>query len=78
MTSRPILIGVLFCCVLAATTVADAQDVGVKAVSPLRSSPTPARRPNILFLMADDWSSPYAGVLGDPVVRTPTFDRVAQ
>jgi arylsulfatase A-like enzyme len=35
-------------------------------------------RPNILFLMADDWSSPYAGVLGDPVVKTPTFDRVAR
>ena len=28
--------------------------------------------------MADDWSSPYAGVLGDPVVKTPTFDRVAR
>jgi len=28
--------------------------------------------------MADDWSSPHAGVLGDPVVKTPTFDRVAQ
>jgi arylsulfatase A-like enzyme len=27
--------------------------------------------------MADDWSSPHAGVLGDPVVKTPTFDRVA-
>ena len=44
-------------------------------------SPAPAwaaRRPNILFLMADDWSSPHAGALGDPVVKTPTFDRVAR
>ena len=28
--------------------------------------------------MADDWSWPYAGVLGDPVVKTPAFDRVAR
>lgn len=37
-----------------------------------------AGRPNILFLMADDWSSPHARALGDPVVKTPTFDRVAR
>jgi arylsulfatase A-like enzyme len=36
------------------------------------------RRPNIVFCMADDWSWPHAGILGDPVVKTPNFDRVAQ
>ncbi|MGB0578434.1 MAG: sulfatase-like hydrolase/transferase, partial [Limisphaerales bacterium] len=36
------------------------------------------QRPNILFLMADDWSHPHAGALGDPVVQTPTFDRIAR
>ncbi len=35
-------------------------------------------RPNILFLMADDWSWPHAGALGDPVVKTPTFDRLVR
>ena len=35
-------------------------------------------RPNILFCLADDWGYPHAGVYGDPVVRTPTFDRVAR
>ena len=35
-------------------------------------------RPNILFLMADDWSYPHAGALGDPVVKTPTFDRIVR
>ena len=35
-------------------------------------------RPNILFLIADDWSYPHAGIYGDPVVRTPTFDRIAR
>ena len=34
--------------------------------------------PNILFLIADDWSYPHAGIYGDPVVRTPTFDRLAK
>lgn len=32
--------------------------------------------PNILVLMGDDWSWPHAGALGDPVVKTPTFDRL--
>lgn len=35
-------------------------------------------RPNILFAIADDWGWPHAGVYGDPVVKTPTFDRVAK
>lgn len=35
------------------------------------------KKPNILFLIADDWSYPHAGVYGDPTVRTPTFDRLA-
>jgi len=44
-----------------------------------KTLPRPAAaKPNILFLMADDWSSPHAGALGDPVVKTPTFDRVAR
>src|SRR5947207_11042331 len=34
-------------------------------------------RPSILFALADDWSWPHAGVYGDKVVKTPTFDRVA-
>lgn len=35
-------------------------------------------RPNILFAFADDWGWPHAGAYGDPTVRTPTFDRLAQ
>ena len=35
-------------------------------------------RPNIVFCMADDWSWPHAGILGDPVVRTPHFDQIAR
>jgi N-sulfoglucosamine sulfohydrolase len=34
--------------------------------------------PNIVFLMADDWSWPHAGAYGDAVVKTPTFDRIAR
>ncbi|MEQ8414184.1 MAG: sulfatase [Imperialibacter sp.] len=36
------------------------------------------KQPNVLFLIADDWSYPHAGIYGDPVVRTPTFDRIAR
>jgi arylsulfatase A-like enzyme len=36
------------------------------------------KRPNILFGIADDWGWPHAGAYGDPVVKTPTFDRLAR
>lgn len=36
------------------------------------------QRPNILFLLADDWAWPHASCLGCPVIKTPTFDRVAK
>ena len=38
----------------------------------------PGSRPNILFALADDWGWPFASVAGDPVVKTPVFDRVAR
>jgi hypothetical protein len=45
--------------------------------APIDEKPNPDKKPNILFLIADDWSFPHAGVYGDPVVRTPTFDKLA-
>ena len=36
------------------------------------------QRPNIVFAIADDWGWPHAGTYGDPVVKTPTFDRLAK
>lgn len=39
---------------------------------------TPPSKPNILFLFADDWGYGHAGVLGDPTVKTPAFDRVVR
>ena len=55
------------------------------AAGPAAATPAPApgaagqpdARPNILFCIADDWSWPHAGAYGDPVVKTPTFDRLA-
>lgn len=35
-------------------------------------------RPNVLLIIADDWSFPHAGIYGDKVVRTPHFDRIAR
>lgn len=35
------------------------------------------KRPNILFCISDDQSYEHAGANGDPVVRTPAFDRIA-
>ncbi len=35
-------------------------------------------RPNILLLLADNWAWPHASCYRDPVIRTPTFDRLAK
>jgi len=60
----------------------DGRLVGKKpAATPKWDRPKPFpenRRPSILFAIADDWGYPHAGALGDPVVRTPTFDRLAR
>ena len=37
-----------------------------------------AARPNILWLVAEDFTSTFAGAYGDPLARTPTFDRLAR
>ncbi len=46
------------------------------AVAPLTAKAAQAQ-PNILFAIADDWGT-HAGVYGDQVVKTPTFDRLAK
>ena len=39
---------------------------------------TDARRPNILLVIADDWSYGHAGAYGCQWINTPAFDRVAR
>jgi len=46
--------------------------------APAGSHRAPGKRPNILFAIADDWSWPHAGIAGDRVVKTPTFDCIAR
>lgn len=36
-----------------------------------------SNRPNVLLMLADNWAWPHASRYGDPVIRTPTFDRLA-
>ena len=45
---------------------------------PWASCASAAKRPNIVVLMADDWSWPHASALGDKTVKTPTFDRLVR
>ncbi|MFM9168303.1 MAG: sulfatase-like hydrolase/transferase, partial [Verrucomicrobiota bacterium] len=35
-------------------------------------------RPNVLFIIADDWGTGHAGAYGCSWVKTPNFDRLAQ
>ena len=48
------------------------------SIAPLQAADTPASRPNILFILADNWRYPTAGILGDPMAKTPAFDRLAR
>ncbi|MBI5689360.1 MAG: sulfatase [Verrucomicrobia bacterium] len=43
-----------------------------------RLGATGIRPPNILFVLADNWGYPHAGILGDPLAQTPVFDRLAR
>ncbi len=45
------------------------------ALSGLSAAPA---RPNILFVIADDWGTGHAGAYGCSWVKTPNFDRLAQ
>jgi arylsulfatase A-like enzyme len=42
-----------------------------------RGEPEPARRPNILFLLADDQRNDTLGCAGHPIIKTPNIDRLA-
>lgn len=70
----------LFCrrqFVLLATSLAVPLAVPLALFSARAAYAESQRQPNIVVCMADDWSWPHAGILGDPVVKTPHFDRVA-
>jgi N-sulfoglucosamine sulfohydrolase len=52
---------------------------GLWAGSVPAASPAPATgQPNILFCISDDQSYAHTGANGDPVIKTPAFDRVAR
>lgn len=46
--------------------------------TPLAGHAQARARPNILVIIADDWSWPHAGIYGDKVVKTPNIDRFAR
>jgi N-sulfoglucosamine sulfohydrolase len=35
-------------------------------------------KPNILFILADDWSYPFASIYGDKMIRTPNLEKLAK
>jgi arylsulfatase A-like enzyme len=45
------------------------------AHAPAQPDKGPPKKPNILVIVADDWSWPHASCLGDKVVKTPNFDK---
>lgn len=47
-------------------------------LAPLTTLHAADARPSILLIMADNWSWPHAGVLGDRLCKTPAFDQLAR
>lgn len=47
-------------------------------IAALSGAAEPPPRPNILLAIGDNWAWPHASALGDPTVKTPTFDRIAR
>ena len=43
-----------------------------------RTAEAVEKQPNVVVVVADDWSWPHAGAYGDRVVKTPAFDRVVK
>ena len=48
------------------------------APAAVRADESPAKKPNVLFVIADDWGFGHAGAYGCKWVNTPAFDRVAK
>jgi N-sulfoglucosamine sulfohydrolase len=49
---------------------------GIMSLAPV--APAAETRPNILFIIFDDWGWQHAGAYGSTWVKTPNFDRVAR
>jgi len=47
------------------------------SLAPSGHAATPASKPNIVYLLADQWRASATGYAGDPNVRTPNLDRLA-
>lgn len=71
-TNKPKLYSLLFLSTLGVLFISGMK-VENEAVTTYQKS-----RPNIVFMIADDWSFPHAGTYGDKTVRTPTFDALAK
>ena len=41
------------------------------------AAPTSPAQPNILWVVAEDNAATFVGAYGDPLARTPVFDRLA-
>lgn len=77
MKKRKTFLRVAFVCLALAASAATGSIIG-KLAARRADARTQSSRPNILFIIADDWSYPHAGAYGDRVVKTPNFDRVAR
>ncbi|MBM3860138.1 MAG: hypothetical protein FJ395_10860 [Verrucomicrobia bacterium] len=52
--------------------------LSILGLSTLASAGAPIERPNLVLILADNWSWPHASALGDRTVSTPAFDRLVK
>ena len=56
----------------------EALKTALAGAAPVRSSALSSSRPNILFLMADQFRADCIGADGNPAIQTPNLDRIAR
>lgn len=74
--SDPSLWTTLFCCALIGAPNAIIADQTRRSTDASQAHTAPARRPNVLLIMADDLNNDL-GAYGHPLVKTPNLDRLA-
>ena len=74
-TPSGLLLPALLAVVLALASTTRAADSPAPGARPPGTNPA---KPNILWVVAEDYSANYAGPYGDPLARTPNIDRLAK
>jgi arylsulfatase A-like enzyme len=69
---------IFFCCAVACCATLTALTVNKPVHSTFPSQSDAAQKPNIVYVLVDEWRAQATGYAGDPNVRTPNLDQLAK